>query len=179
LGIRQSLNEKPIGAGIVAGVVIVLALGVVVFRTCSSGTDAVRGAGSNQAYFSTDDGKSYFVDDLANIPPYTVNKPGDPNHGKIAVRARVARCKGGPPYVAVLERYGDEDKRRMQGILKQQGEKAKRLPRDYMNGVYAMLKKPGTGDQGWMSFSVGTGEQWAALAVPTCPDGSKAQIVEP
>ena len=48
-----------------------------------------------------------------------------------------------------------------------------------MNGVYAMLKKPLTGDQGWMAFSVNSAQQWGALAVPTCPDGSKAEVVEP
>jgi hypothetical protein len=124
-------------------------------------------------------GKTYFVDDVARIPPYKVEKPGDPNHGKVAVRARVARCKDGKPYVAVLEMYSDADKRRLEQILKQQGDKARRLPRDYMSGAAALLKKPHTGDQGWMAFSVSTAQQWGALAVPTCPDGSKAEIIEP
>jgi hypothetical protein len=108
-----------------------------------------------------------------------VNKPGDPNNGKVAVRARVARCKGGPPYVAVLETYNEYDKQQLQQILKQQGDKAARLPRDYMSGIYAMLKKPGTPEQMWLPFSVATVQQWGALAVPMCPDGSKAEIVEP
>ena len=106
MSIRETLNENPIYIGLGACVVILLALGFVGFRACSSSGDPVRGgAGLTRAYFTTDDGKSYFVDDVMNIPPYKVNKPGDPNHGKIAVSARVVRCKDGSPYVAALEAY--------------------------------------------------------------------------
>jgi hypothetical protein len=179
LEIRQTLNENPILAGVGAGVVGVLALGFVLIRACSSPDEPTRGTVSTKAYFTTDDGKTWFVDDVKNVPPYTVNKPGDPNHGKTAVRARVVRCKGGQPYAATLERYSSEEKQRLEKILKQQGEKARRLPRDYMSGATALLKKPGTGDQGWLTFSANTSDQWRALAVPTCPDGSKAESVEP
>jgi hypothetical protein len=179
LGIRQTLNDNPIPAAIGTGFIIVAALTFVFVRSCSSGAEPMRGTGSTKAYFTTDDGKTYFIDDVANIPPYKVNKPGDPNNGKRAVRARVARCKGGQPFVAVLEMYTDYDKTRLEQILKQQRDKANRLPRDYMSGVYAMLKKPLTGEAGWMPFSVNNVQQWAALAVPTCPDGSKAEVVEP
>jgi hypothetical protein len=179
LSIRQSLNAYPAAAMAGAGAIIVAALTFVLVRTCSSAGDPTRGTGSTKAYFTTDDGKTYFVDDAAHVPPFEVNKPGDPNHRKIAVRARVARCKGGQPYVALLEKYNEQDKRRLEQILKQQGEKANRLPRDYMGGVYATLKKPLTGDQAWLPFNANNVQQWGALAVPTCPDGSKAEIVEP
>lgn len=178
MGIRQTINENPTAAAIGAGVIIVAALAFVFVRACSGPEDPMRGTGSTKAYFTTDDGKTYFVDDVINIPPYKVNKSGDPNNGKIAVRARVARCKGGKPFVAVLEMYNDFDRQRLEQILKQQGGKANRLPRDYMSGVYAMLKMPLTGEQGWMPFSVNSAQQWGALAVPMCPDG-KAEIIEP
>ena len=71
------------------------------------------------------------------------------------------------------------DTGRLEQILKQQGDNAKRLPRDYMSSVYAMLKKPQTGDQGWVSFNVNNVQPWRALAVPTCPDGTPAEGVEP
>jgi hypothetical protein len=179
LGIRQTLNDNPSAAAIGAGVIILAALAFVFVRACSGPDDPARGTGSSKAYFTTDDGKTYFVDDVVNVPPYKVNKPGDSNNGKTAVRARVVRCKGGQPYVAALEMYNEVDKQRLEQILRQQGGKAQRLPRDYLSGVYAMLKKPGTGEQGWTSFSISSSQQWGALAVPTCPDGSKAEIVEP
>jgi hypothetical protein len=177
LGIRQSVNENPVIAGSVAGVIIVSILLFLVVRSCSSAPDPMEGSGATKAFFSTDDGKTWFADDAKRIPPYTVDKPGDPNHGKVAWGARVARCGGGAPFVWTLEKYSDADKQKLEELLKQQGDKAKGLPQGYMSGAYAMLKKPGTGDKGWLKLDVGNTVQYAEMAQPKCPDGGKAEVV--
>ena len=62
MGLRQSLNENP---GIVSGAtvaIIVLAIGFVVWRLVRTDSD-VASPPSNLAFYSDDDGNSFFTDD--------------------------------------------------------------------------------------------------------------------
>jgi hypothetical protein len=53
------------------------------------------------AYYSTDDGQSWFVEDRAKIPPFE-------HQGKPAYRAYVFKCgENGKPFVAYLERFAE------------------------------------------------------------------------
>jgi hypothetical protein len=169
VGIRRTVNQRPAATAAVAAAVIAGVVGFVSVRGCSSGEG--DGRPTLRAFFTTDDGRTYFADDLRNVPPFTVNKPGDPNHGKVAVRAVVVRCKTGDPFVAVLEKFSDEDKRKIESTMRKQGDRASAMPVAYMGGARALAKKPGTGEKGWVRLSSTNAEAYDAVARPRCPDG--------
>jgi hypothetical protein len=85
-------RRKSVGYGI-AGILFLLAIGIGVWAR-SNGVPA----NLTKAYYSTDDGKTFFVDDL--------NKPYPFEHdGKLAYRAYVYEEADDVPKVAYLERY--------------------------------------------------------------------------
>ena len=175
MGIRETVNENPaITTGVTAGIIL-LALIFIVYQACAPTTGGGDAAapGANKAFFTTDDGKSYFVDDGNHIPPFVVNKAGDPNNGKTAVRAQVFKCGSGQPFVSHLEKYAPEDKKRLEEAMKQAKDKGAQLPMMYMSmGANMMVKKPGTGDRGWTKLSQNTVQQYTQVMQPKCPDGT-------
>jgi hypothetical protein len=98
MGIRETINQRPWISMAVVGVIVVFAL-VLVASTFRGGVVA----GRDQAYFSDDDGKTYFADDASQIPPFDHN-------GKTAYLAGVFQCEGVEPFVAYLIRYTPEGK---------------------------------------------------------------------
>ncbi len=63
-----------------------------------------------QAYYSVDDGQTFFADDINLVPPFEKD-------GKMAVRAHVFTCDGGKtPFVAYLERYTPEAKGKIEAM---------------------------------------------------------------
>jgi hypothetical protein len=59
-----------------------------------------------KAFYSDDDGQTWFVDDAMKPVPFDHN-------GKQAFRVKVFRCSGGQPFVGYLERYSDADNARL------------------------------------------------------------------
>jgi len=98
MGIRDRLNQNP---GVMFGVVtaIVVAAGILI---------AVQVLGSRRtfpkrlppAFFTVDDGKTYFEAAAENVPPFD-------HEGKQANRAYVFEC-GGERFVVYVERYNPE-----------------------------------------------------------------------
>jgi hypothetical protein len=177
LGIRQAMNEHQVASASIAGLIIVGILAFLVMRGCSSETDSISDAAPTKAFFSTDDGKTYFVDDANRIPPFTVDKAGDPNHGKVAWGARVVRCGNAAPIVHALEKYADPDKQKLEALVKQHGDRATALAKGYMDGAAVMLKKPGTGDKGWVKLDANNMTAFNAIARPKCPDGGHPEVL--
>lgn len=105
MGIRESLNKNPaLSSGLVIGV-IVLVLGLL-FWVSTSGGPSKGDTGEQKAFFTSDDGKSWFVDSAAKIPPFTKD-------GKDAVLAYVYSCNG-KPFVAYMKRFTPEAKRKLE-----------------------------------------------------------------
>src|SRR5947207_15643246 len=105
VGVRETLNRYPKITAAVIGVILL----AVVYLFWSSGIGGIAaGRSGTQAYFSTDDGKSWFVDDAKKIPPFQKN-------GKDAVRAYVYKCPDGTKFVSHLERYTPEAKKMLEG----------------------------------------------------------------
>ena len=102
MGIRQTINEKPQITMGVTGAIILIALIYIAVHAFGGGPAAH--AVKPLAFFSDDDGQTYFVDDGAKIPPFDHN-------GKQAFKAMVYRCEGGKPFVAYLQRCNDEQRR--------------------------------------------------------------------
>lgn len=97
MGIRETLNRNP---AITTGgtvLIIILALGAILWQTIGG-----RPHISDKAYYSSDDGQTYFSDKLTQIPPFD-------HGGQPAVRAYVFSC-GGNKFVAYLEKYNEKSK---------------------------------------------------------------------
>lgn len=108
MGIRETLNENPgITTGITAGI-IVLALGVIIWQTVGNNYPPTPIA---RAFFSDDDGKTFFADSTDNIPPFDHN-------GKQAVKAVVFTCDNGKTkFVGYLERFSPAAKAKLQAAM--------------------------------------------------------------
>lgn len=88
-----------------AGCVIVLA--IVSLWYFWSGSSTYVGT---DAFFSDDDGKTFFVDTSSNLPPFS-------HGGRDAVGARVFLDASGKPFVGYLERYTEAGKARTRELL--------------------------------------------------------------
>src|SRR5262245_29469532 len=101
MGVREALNQsRKVKWGVFAGIVLLAVIGFL----WSSGSGGGAGTSGTNAYFSTDDGKSWFVDDANKVPPF-------PKNGKDAVRAYVYKAPDGTKFVSHLERYTPDAKK--------------------------------------------------------------------
>jgi hypothetical protein len=88
----------------------------------------------HQAFYTVDEGKTLFVNDLSRIPPFSKD-------GQEAVRAAVYTDDGvKTQWVAYLQKYSDDDKNTLETN-----------PKSYLTGVpiLPLVKKPGA--QVWTS----------------------------
>jgi hypothetical protein len=162
MGIKEQINERPMAAlgAVAAGLVVALA-----FATLTSGRPS-RDAG--EAFFSTDDGKSWFAAPVTNVPPFE-------RDGKQAVRAYVYRA-GGKAFVNHLERYTAEGQRVASARFDGAGAKAgAAFPK--ANAVLVEVKRPG--DAKWVAAN--DAKKAAAIVSVRPPAGQAGEVesVEP
>jgi hypothetical protein len=95
MDVRRWLNENPkIAIGLLSAIVVI-GVGSIVMQVLAS-----RHGYPTQlpdSYFTVDDGKTFFVANSSNIPPFDYE-------GQIAVRAYVFKCDG-KKFVGYVERY--------------------------------------------------------------------------
>lgn len=162
MGIRETLNQNPgITTGVTAGI-IVIALGIIIYQLAGGSGPQIP----TKAYYTIDDGATWFEDDINKIPPFEKD-------GKQAVRVHLFRCGGGKPFVSHLERYTAAAKEKL--------EKARAAGPDADPGIYdevsmtgIEVKEAGTGDKGWVRQS--NYEAAAKITQPQCPDGTTNEI---
>lgn len=94
MGIRETLNKNPMITTGATIAVIVLAIGFIVWEVLPPRPPRIP----TKAYFSDDDGATYFVDDIMLYPPFDHN-------GKEAVRCFVFHCSGKGDFVGYLQKY--------------------------------------------------------------------------
>ena len=92
LGLRETVNRHPKAVAAVISVIVLAAVGFTVQQQRPPGMNPPR-----YAYFSDDDGRTFFKDAATNVPPFD-------HGGKQAVAAYVFNGKDGKPFVAYLER---------------------------------------------------------------------------
>ena len=110
MGIRETLNQNPrIVTGVTAAI-IVIAL-VFIFWPSSGGPtgDGSGATGVGHAFYSNDDGQHWFQDDVHKLPPFQKD-------GKDVYKAAVYRCPDGKQFVARLERYTDDAKKKVEAL---------------------------------------------------------------
>lgn len=127
-------------------------------------------SGPGNAYFSTDDGKTYFTDSATKLPPFD-------RDGKPAYRAHVFEC-GGKRVVGYLSRYRPEAIAALEEAAAARG--TGKPPRNAAAlaavGTYGLeIKRPGA--PAWANQA----DPRAAtmIRVFRCPDGSTPGEVDP
>jgi hypothetical protein len=139
VSVRETINQNRRVTAIAIVGILLLTSGLVLWQTRSEGP-----AGSaKKAFFTVDDGKTWFADDIHKLSPFDHN-------GKIAYRCYVYSTEDGKTrFVSHLERYSDDAKK----VKQQLDGGAKSLDpismQALMNGTE--VKRPGTGDTGWIS----------------------------
>ncbi len=159
MGIRETINEK---RAIVTGVAIGatgLAVVFCCFQLLSPRDPSSKAATS--AYFSDDDGATFFTDSSDRIPPFD-------HGGKQAVAAFVFRCKSGPPFIGYLQRYTQKGAQELQ---------AQHGTADLQPGQ-TEVSAPLKGENSWVKSN---SKAAAAITEVHCPDGSMDYLspVEP
>lgn len=165
MALREKFKNRPI-VGVIAGVVL---LGAATYMTFAFIRDYASG-GPGTAYFSSDDGKTFFIDDIMRLPPFE-------HRGQTAVRAHVFDCNGNR-VVGYLSRYTDESLKAFETAKAFKGTNRPPPNLDVImnastNGT--QIKRPGQGE--WVS--AGATEQVARIRGFQCPDGSSGSEVEP
>jgi hypothetical protein len=165
LGFRESIRQRQSLAAIAAGVMIVGA-GIAIYVQAR---DLVSSGGGN-AFFSTDDGKTYFVEKNTRIPPFDKG-------GKPAYRAHVFEC-GGKRVVGYLSRYTPESIKALEQARQYRGT-GKPPPNVHLLASIGttglQVKRPGEAQ--WVSQA--DARRATAVRVYRCPDGTTPQEVEP
>ena len=151
MSIRERLNDKPwLGAALGVGA---LALGAVFMATqLTSG-----GGAADEAFFTVDDGQTWFEDDADNIPPFQ-------HEGKEAVKAHVYECDG-KQFVNHLERSTPQGRKLREDVISAT-KAGKPLPPN-IAGSGPEIKKPGAKE--WVS--AGNYAKAGSILQAKCPDG--------
>lgn len=166
MGIREQLNRKPgASAGAAAALIALAAIFLVLQLRAGSG-------GSDQAFFTVDDGETWFADDISKLPPFQ-------RDGKEAVRAYVFEC-GGKKFVNHLERLTPEARKLMEATAEAQKAGKPPPPPPASAGRTVMwgqeFKKPG--EKEWVPGA--NLAKVGPVLQPKCPDGGgNARLVEP
>ena len=163
MGIREALNRRPKLAAVIGIGLCAVALPIMIWANSSG----VPGRAS-EAYYSDDDGKTFFADDIDKLYPFDRN-------GKQAYRAYVYECSDGKRFVSYLARYTDAARTKIAELEKNTSDPEAPGQANQLRSTAIEVKKPG--DESWVSLF---GPQGSVIAThPTCPDGSTARQVMP
>jgi hypothetical protein len=162
MGIRETLNRRP-GVAVAAATVAIGFAAMFLFWT--SREPPVR---LQQAFYTDDDGKSWFTDDVDKIYPFERN-------GKLAHRAYVYQCDGEKPFVGYLARYNESTRKTLAELSAAAADADTAAQIAELRGSGIELKKPG--DSKWVPQSSSDGE--ALQRHPQCPSGGAARGLAP
>ena len=105
MSVRQWFNDNARLTAAAAAVIVLAAVGFVVMQVLAARPKIQTNL--PDAYYTSDDGKTFFVGNSASVPPFD-------HEGKQAVRAYVYEC-GDDRFVGYLERFNSEAHKAMTG----------------------------------------------------------------
>ena len=164
MSLRTTLNEKPgLSAGVGGALIVVAAIAVYI-----SQRGETSGNLNDEAFFSVDDGKSWFAADSTKLAPFD-------HEGKQAVRAYVFRNED-KTFVNHLERYTPEGKKLVtdRNAAIQSGKAPPNVATPPGGGL-TEVKRPG--DASWVSMS--DKAKASSVVGVKSPGGGNAVAVEP
>jgi hypothetical protein len=160
MGLRETINQKKgpvVGA---AGVLLCSALCFIVWENKSPGSARI-----NKAFYTTDDGQTWFTDDSDKIFPFDVN-------GKQAYRVDVYKTSDGKMFVADIERFSDKAKAKLEELRSEPDPDPRAVAGWTSSGLE--VRKPG--DTKWYRRNSPQGDEILAVS---SPDGTPAESVIP
>jgi hypothetical protein len=160
MGLREQIERKPALMGGIGVFILLLAGALIYYETLGQPHRNIRLL--NSAFFSDDDGQTWFIDDASKLPPFDHN-------GKPAVRAVIYRYDDNKKFVAYLEKYSDDRLAQIQAAIAAHPEET-----SHWMKTATEVKKPG--DAKWApppsEKPQGT-IAYGKVITPTAPDGSK------
>jgi hypothetical protein len=138
-------NHRGAAVGGAAGIIL-LALVLVIYQSSgrSGGGGGAGSIESGKAFFTVDDGKTWFPDSRDKLPPFD-------HGGKPAYLVYVWTCDGGKTtFASHLLRYTPE---LHQKLLESQHNGGRNPPDSVERDEGTEVKLPGTGDTGWVKLT--------------------------
>lgn len=165
MGIRQTLNENPaITTALTAGIII---LAIVVILWQAFGKSGPSAQVPTKAFFSDDDGQTWFLDSADKIPPFD-------HDGKLAYRVQLFRCgEGTKPFVGHLEGFDEADKQKIEESVKSGVKAAVATSARMGMGNGLKIKRPK--EAVWVKFDPANPQsiqEYQKVMQPICPDGT-------
>ena len=165
MDVRGFIRQRPSVAAAVAGVMIVGAAVAIYVQARDLGPP-----GPGKAFFTTDDGRTFFVDSVRRLAPFD-------RDGKKAYRAHVFEC-GGKRIVGFMSGYTPEALKLVEEAQRAKAE-GRPPPNPHQLASVAtmglMVKRPG--DLAWVPQA--DAARATMIRVFRCPDGSTPQELEP
>jgi hypothetical protein len=138
VNLREKINQNP-GAAAGIGIAVLVIGGILIALQLRGGPNPNAGrpqVAVGKGFFTDDDGATFYVDDITNIPPYDHN-------GKKAYRAIVYMVQddSAKKFVAYMESYDPADKKKIEAALA-----GGQVPSTAFAQTPALAKKPGSGN---------------------------------
>lgn len=173
MSIRESIDShKAVTVSLAVFMIAVAAVWMLWSSPSQSGERVL----TTRMFYTTDEGKTWFVEDAERIPPFDYK-------GKTALRVRVFQSKDGKPFAGYLERYTPEAARRLEAAKRGDSAAAGIPPgRPVLSLVEELavsgteIKKPGPNNPWVRRADLQTAS--AIMDVRT-PDGQPAEAVMP
>lgn len=165
MGIREKINDSRVGPMVGIGMLVAaVAIGLYYFWP---GGPHIHYA---QAYYSDDDGQTYFKDSVYKFPPSDHN-------GKTAVQAVVYEDAHGNKFVAYLQRYTPDALKRLQKTYSDVSSSGN--PKQLQQAVLDLIQSPQISIGGTEIKLPGASNQWTSrgrMMAPSIkmPDGGDA-----
>ena len=158
---------KRLGPGIAAALFLV-AIGIAALQLSGGKTNAV--AAAEQAFYTDDNGKTFFTDEINKIVPFNHN-------GKQAYRADVFKGPDGNKFVGLIYRHTDSGKREMEQFIASGKDDPDGVEREGIESRGMQVKRPSEPDKAWVLADYG---HVATLqSTMKTPAGAPAELVTP
>jgi len=132
---------------IVSIIVFTVVLAAAVYLISSNTPNSA--AGPKKAFFSVNDGKTWFIDDINKYPPFE-------HEGKTAVRARLFSTDGGKTiFCGYLERYTPEAKSTLEESERIGGRGSGSRPQANLDVILQGIEAKVPGGSAWVNRSAG------------------------
>jgi hypothetical protein len=162
VGVRETLNKKKGVAMTAAAVVLCASVALIAWESIGGGQKKIT-----KAYYTVDDGKTWFADDADKIPPFDHN-------GQQACRVEVFKSADGKEFVGIIERYTDAVRDRLVELRAKPPAEQNQIEIGVVANAGFEVKRPG--DTNWVARN---SRQGVAMMDVEAPDGGPVQGVIP
>ena len=153
----------------VAAAVLIIGMGLLGYQFFG-GRQTVSAPARSTAFFTSDDGKTFFKDDVNKMVPFDHN-------GKPAYRADVFQGADGKQFVGLIYRHTDSGRKEIEAYFATKPKDPDGNARQIMERGRMQVKTVGSGDKGWMLNDEVTMERLQSSV--TDASGKPAKLVVP